>query len=121
MACIFCCLPRENKIAESEHFFAVWDIDPIQEGHLLIIAKAHRLSLSELTADERLDLLNFQEHLIEKLERSSAILGITVAINNGRLMDEGTHFHSHLIPRYKDDAFWEQIQLEKRVFDQSKW
>ncbi|MGT2829489.1 HIT family protein [Streptococcus hillyeri] len=119
MDCIFCQLPKENWVSETSHFFAVWDIDPIQEGHLLVIAKAHRLSLSELTTDERLDLLNFQEQLIEKLERSSAISGVTIAINNGRLMDEGTHFHSHLIPRYENDGFWDNLVLKNHPFDKS--
>ncbi|MFC5631860.1 MULTISPECIES: HIT family protein [Streptococcus] len=117
MACIFCNLPKESWVAESDYFFAVWDIDPIQEGHLLVIAKQHLLSLSELSVNEKLDMLTFQTQLIEKMERSSTILGVTLATNNGRLMDEGTHFHSHLIPRYENDGFWDNMTLENHPFD----
>lgn len=117
MECIFCQLSKDRWVAESDKFFAVWDIDPIQEGHLLVIAKRHVLSIGELTDIERLDLLNFQEQLIAKMEEMPDMLGVTAATNNGQLMDEGTHFHSHLIPRYEADGFWEQLHLEKHDFD----
>lgn len=120
MACIFCNLPKENWVSESEYFFAVWDIDPIQEGHLLVISKKHRMSLTELPDAEKLDLLTFQTNLITRLENQH-FFGVTIAINNGKLMDEGTHFHSHLIPRYENDGFWDKIELLVYPFDKDSF
>lgn len=121
MSCIFCQLEKEAWVAESRFFYAVWDIDPIQEGDLLTISKHHRMSLAELSEEEKLDLLTFQSQLIERLETCSDILGVTLATNNGALMDLGTHFHSHLIPRYQNDGFWEQISLSQKLFDKTQF
>ncbi|MET3557937.1 histidine triad (HIT) family protein [Streptococcus rupicaprae] len=119
MACIFCALDEEAKVIQSKHFFAVWDIDPIQQGHLLVIAKEHRMALAELSVEEGMDLLAFQKELIGQFELEKGVLGVTLATNNGALMDSGTHFHSHLIPRYDHDGFWEQLQLEAVAFDKA--
>lgn len=121
MTCIFCSLLDSDQIASSDYFFAVWDIDPIQEGHLLVISKRHCMSISELSNMEKLDLINFQSELIEKMELHSEILGITIASNNGKVMDDGTHFHSHLIPRYANDGFWEAINVDLKSFPRDKF
>ena len=49
MTCIFCHQLNENDILyQTEHFKVVWDIDPIQTGHLLIISKKHYDTLSQV-------------------------------------------------------------------------
>lgn len=70
---------------------------------------------------EKLDLINFQSELIEKMELHSEILGITIASNNGKVMDDGMHFHSHLIPRYANDGFWEAINVDLKSFPRDKF
>lgn len=120
MSCVFCNLSEENWLAHSAYFYAVWDIDPIQEGHLLVISKKHRMAIAELSNEEKLDLIDFQNQLIEKMEKSSTILGVTLIINNGKLMDAGIHFHSHLIPRYEDDGFWNEVSPKKRAFPKNQ-
>lgn len=47
-----------------------------------------------------------------KLEQNFPILGVSTIQNNGKVMDKGTHFHVHLVPRYADDGFW----LNQKVF-----
>lgn len=112
--CLFCDLSKDYWIKETDHFKVVFDIDPIQEGHMLIIAKEHRLSLLELTAAEGQDLLDLQKHLIAQVEKQG--WGASLALNNGELMDEGTHFHCHIIPRFKEDGFWEGVAPLQRKF-----
>lgn len=119
--CIFCQLPDGVKIFESQHFFAVWDIDPIQVGHLLLISKVHHQDLRDLTEDEVLDFHQAQLSLIEQMEKQAGVRGLTLVINNGQLMDEGTHFHCHLIPRFPDDQFWETLQPEQGEFDKERF
>lgn len=118
--CLFCQLTRASWISESEHFYVVWDIDPIQDGHMLLISKQHRRSLQALSAEEAADLLVLQQQLLEKVEQIDD-WGGTLAINNGKLMDEGTHFHCHLIPRFKDDGFWDKVAPQGRRFDKASF
>ncbi|HFR3769830.1 TPA: HIT family protein [Streptococcus suis] len=120
MTCIFCHQLNENDILyQTEHFKVVWDIDPIQTGHLLIISKDHYDTLSQVPLAVRYELSDFEVFLTEKLCQTLAIDGVTIACND-RLFDAGTHFHVHLIPRFREDCFWDQIRLTQAQLDLNK-
>ncbi|HEM3683503.1 TPA: HIT family protein [Streptococcus suis] len=117
MTCIFCHQLNENDILyQTEHFKVVWDIDPIQTGHLLIISKDHYDTLSQVSPAVRYELSDLEVFLTEKLCQTLAIDGVTIACND-RLFDTGTHFHVHLIPRLQSDGFWDQISLAQVQLD----
>ncbi len=55
--CIFCHgISNEDVLIQTDNFFVVFDIDPIQEGHLLIISKKHIMNISQLSNDLLLEL-----------------------------------------------------------------
>ncbi|HEM3702482.1 TPA: HIT family protein [Streptococcus suis] len=117
MTCIFCHqLKEEDILYQTEHFKVVWDIDPIQTGHLLIISKDHYDTLSQVSPAVRYELSDLEVFLTEKLCQTLAIDGVTIACND-RLFDTGTHFHVHLIPRLQSDGFWDQISLAQVQLD----
>lgn len=117
MTCIFCHQIEEIDILyQTEYFKAVWDIDPIQTGHLLIISKDHYDTLSQIPPAVRYELSDLEVFLTEKLCQILAIDGVTIACND-RLFDVGTHFHVHLIPRFQEDGFWDQISLAQVQLD----
>ncbi|HEM6089703.1 TPA: HIT family protein [Streptococcus suis] len=117
MTCIFCHqLKEEDILYQTEHFKVVWDIDPIQTGHLLIISKEHYDTLSQVPTAVRYELSDLEVFLTEKLCQTLAIDGVTLACND-RLFDTGTHFHVHLIPRFRSDGFWDQISLAQVQLD----
>lgn len=117
-SCLFCHdIAETAKLMESHYFFVVFDIDPIQTGHLLIISKVHVESLTDLSDAALSDLIQLEKRLIQHLETHLAIDGITVIQNNGKLMDPGTHFHVHLVPRYFEDAFWDNHQVKSLPID----
>lgn len=107
MNCKFCNDITEQQILlETTHFKVIFDIDPIQHGHLLIISNQHILDIRELSMEQQLEVIQIEKAIITILERHFSIPGVSVIQNNGTIMDEGTHFHVHLIPRYIDDDFW---------------
>ncbi|HFI0116261.1 TPA: HIT family protein [Streptococcus suis] len=117
MTCIFCHqLKEEDILYQTEHFKVVWDIDPIQTGHLLIISKEHYDTLSQVPPAVRYELSDLEVLLTEKLCQILAIDGVTIACND-RLFDAGTHFHVHLIPRFQSDGFWDQMSLAQVQLD----
>ncbi|HFI0231119.1 TPA: HIT family protein [Streptococcus suis] len=117
MTCIFCHqLKEEDILYQTEHFMIVWDIDPIQTGHLLIISKGHYDTLRQIPSTIRYELSDLEVFLTEKLCQALAIDGVTIACND-RLFDAGTHFHVHLIPRLQSDGFWDQISLAQVQLD----
>lgn len=122
MTCIFCeLITPEQVLFERQHFKLVFDIDPIQTGHLLLVSKRHVLSMAELTQAERYELVDLEAQLIAFLESHLPIAGVTLASNDKDLMDSGTHFHVHLIPRQAGDGFWDKIDLDKIDWDLTKF
>lgn len=109
-SCVFCALIHNQRtIFESTHFGVVWDIAPMRDGHLLIVSKAHRESLSDLTADERDDLMKLQLMILNAVKMVAEGFDVTFILNNGLLKDDGTHFHVHALPRLPHDGFWEGL------------
>ncbi|WP_449455534.1 HIT family protein [Streptococcus suis] len=117
MTCIFCHqLKEEDILYQTEYFKVVWDIDPVQTGHLLIISKEHYDTLSQIPSAVRYELSDLEVFLTDKLCQVLTIDGVTIACND-RLFDAGTHFHVHLIPRFRSDGFWDQISLAQVQLD----
>ena len=107
MGCIFCHqIEAKHILVSSVHFNIVLDIDPIQCGHLLIIAKHHILDIRALDSAVFVDLMRVQQAIAELFEKHFMITGVSFIQNNGAVMDNDTHFHVHAIPRYNDDDFW---------------
>ncbi|MGT2716499.1 HIT family protein [Streptococcus respiraculi] len=116
MTCIFCHdISEEAILYQTKHFKLVWDIDPIKTGHILIISKDHFTSLSELPLPLLHELAELEQDIITLMEETLPIDGVTLARNDKNLMDEETHFHSHLIPRQKEDGFWDRIEVQKQI------
>lgn len=107
MACIFCEGIEEKQILlQTENYKVVFDIEPIQSGHLLIISKKHFMDVRELTDLALMELLELQKRIINVFDTYFSVDGVSIIQNNGTIMDEGTHFHIHIVPRYKGDDFW---------------
>lgn len=118
LMCIFCNGLQKNQIIyETKHFKVVFDINPEQEGHMLLISKDHYMNYLELPDEVVLDLIQLERKLIQILENDMNIFGVSIIRNNGRVMDNGTHFHEHIIPRYESDGFWEEGPTENFPFD----
>ncbi|MCG7421015.1 HIT family protein [Macrococcus epidermidis] len=116
--CIFCNGLEKNQIIyETKHFKVVFDINPEQEGHMLLISKDHYMNYLELPDEVVLDLIQLERKLIQILEGDMNIYGVSLIKNNGQVMDEGTHFHEHIIPRYEFDGFWDEDPTRTYPFD----
>ncbi|MGM9887264.1 MAG: HIT family protein [Lactococcus sp.] len=106
--CIFCSEIRLDQVLlETENFKVVFDIAPVQSGHLLIISKAHIMDIRELEDSILLEMVKLEQALVRKIYESISVDGVSIIENNGSIMDEGTHLHVHLVPRYQNDKFWD--------------
>lgn len=120
MVCIFCDLIKEEQVLyETDNFRVVFDIDPIQTGHLLVMTKAHVMSVTELSRPLLHELITLEAFLVKLLEETLPLDGVTRASNDKGLMDQGTHFHTHIIPRRSGDGFWDGIDLPQEEWDLS--
>jgi histidine triad (HIT) family protein len=82
------------KIAEDENYMAFLDINPLQEGHTLVIPKKEINYIFDVDDDLHAGLWNFAKKIGKAIERVVPCqrIGITV------IGLEVPHTHIHLIP-----------------------
>jgi histidine triad (HIT) family protein len=82
------------KVAEDERYFAFLDINPLREGHTLVVPKMEVDKFFDLPADVLAGLMPFAQNVAKKIERVVPCdrIGITV------IGLEVPHAHVHLIP-----------------------
>lgn len=108
-SCIFCRivageLPAHN-IYEDGDSLAFLDINPLTEGHTLVIPKEHYEKLEEMPQDKAGKLFEAVRLVTEKVQKAMGTSSSTVGINNGRLAGQAIpHVHVHIIPRYLGDG-----------------
>ena len=104
--CVFC--RKENIttdfVYEDAHVMAFLDMDPINEGHVLLVPKAHYLDADEIPEDLFLHLSAVSKRIIAALKKVLRPDGYTVMQNGGKFNDVG-HYHMHIFPRYDGDGF----------------
>lgn len=107
--CLFCKIVKGETpsytVYEDEKVKVFLDINPNNDGHLLVIPKEHKTNLYEMDDETLLYMLNvIRTKLATLLKDKLAIGGLTISQNND-YGQEVKHFHIHVIPRYKNDKF----------------
>ena len=112
--CVFCSDEIRHRILmEQGTVFAVEDLYPVTQGHLLIVPYRHTLDYFTMTDEERLDAQRMLIALREQIQRyDSTVQGFNIGINCGPVAGQSIlHAHIHLIPRR------EGIELFNKHFD----
>lgn len=106
--CIFCNIINKKSdsyiVYENELVMAILDIDPINEGHILLITKTHYLDLDEISEDEIKTIFVCVKKIIKALKKVYKLDGYSIMQNGGKFNEIG-HFHLHIFPRYYSDGF----------------
>ncbi|MBR7033364.1 MAG: HIT family protein [Clostridia bacterium] len=104
--CPFC--DRKNIttdiVYEDDLALAFYDIDPINEGHVLLIPKEHFLDADEMPDELIAHLAAVSKKIVAALKKTYRPDGYTVMQNGGKFNDVG-HYHLHIFPRYENDGF----------------
>ncbi len=82
------------KVAEDEHFLAFLDINPVAEGHTLVIPKKEISYLFDLEDDLYTGLLLFAKRIAPAIANAVPCLRVGVAV----IGLEVPHVHIHLVP-----------------------
>lgn len=105
--CIFCKIIKgeipSKTIYEDETIKVIMNINPISNGHLLVLPKNHITDINDMNDN----VINhsftiIKEKLYPMLKKNLNCKGLTLCQNN-ELGQEIKHFHIHLIPRYEND------------------
>ncbi len=125
--CVFCRILKEKKdkknyvIWRASHAYAVLNIYPYNNGHVLIVVNRHVDNLQKLRKEEREDLLDLLEVTQSLLRRTIKPQGYNIGINLGRVAGAGFpgHLHIHLVPRWKGDINFMPVTAHTKVISQS--
>lgn len=108
MECAFCNIIKKQAnayiIYESDTIEAFLDIDPIHEGHVLIVPKIHEASIEKLPLEVLTDIMELAQRIVVALKQVYGIEGYSMMQNGGQFCDFG-HCHFHIFPRYQEDGF----------------
>jgi histidine triad (HIT) family protein len=123
------CLIRDGKIQstflyQDEHVFAVFDIRPASEGHVLVVPKKHYPSLLEMPANEAGSLFTVSHMLLSPLLKTLQAEGINLFVAEGSVAGQMLdHVIVHLIPRYQQDGLrftWQGKETDPKKLEELK-
>lgn len=125
--CIFCKITKEKNdrknyiVLRTEYSFAVLNIFPYNNGHILIVPYRHAGVLSKFTNKEKKDLWMLLELTQKLLDRVLKPRGYNIGINIGKISGAGFpgHLHIHLVPRWSGDVNFMPVITGTKVVSQS--
>lgn len=94
---------------------AFLDMEPINEGHILLVPKQHYLDVDEIPDELLAHLMIVSKKIVAALKEIYHPDGYSIMQNGGEFNDVG-HYHMHIFPRYTGDGFgWTYGSEEKAV------
>lgn len=115
--CVFCHKEQivTDFVYEDELVMAFMDMNPINEGHVLIVPKQHVDSIVELSEDMLTAIMSVAKKIVIALTEIYGNEGYSIMQNGGKFCDFG-HAHFHVFPRYENDGFgWTYGSEERKV------
>ncbi len=125
--CVFCDILKEKKDTQNyifirtKHCFAVLNIYPYNNGHILVLPNRHVNDLRKLTADEKQELFTLLEDVQDLTDEVLKPGGYNIGINLGRTAGAGFpgHLHIHVVPRWRGDSNFMPVVANTKVISQS--
>ena len=103
------------KVAEDDRYFAFLDINPLTEGHTLVVPKKETDYLFDLDDRTLADMIVFAKRIARKLKEKIECKRVAVVV----LGLEVPHAHIHLIPIQDEkdvDFHKEKLKLSPEEF-----
>jgi len=107
--CVFCNIIQKQTQAkivfEDELVIAFLDIDPISEGHTLVIPKNHYDDFLDVDEETLKHVITIAQIVAKKIFIGLKPDGLNVVQNNKEAAGQVIfHYHMHLIPRWSNDG-----------------
>lgn len=106
------------KCAENENFYAFLDINPLAQGHTLVVPKHEVDYIFDLSDQELADMVVFAKKVALAIQRAFPCRKVGMAV----LGLEVNHAHIHLVPLQSEgdmDFRKEKLQLSAETMQQT--
>ena len=113
MDCIFCKIINGDipsyTIYENDYVKCFLDVNPLSNGHTLIIPKKHFLDIRDID-NEYLNQINLAaKEVIKIIDEKLKPNGYKLQQNNGNLQ-EVKHYHLHVVPSYVNNQNLDNVE-----------
>lgn len=113
--CIFCKIVAREipsfKLYEDAETLAFMDINPVHDGHALVICKAHHPNVFDIEPAAIAAVARTAANVARAVNEAVASDGLNLVQSNGRGAAQSVpHFHVHVLPRKLGDELkvnWE--------------
>jgi histidine triad (HIT) family protein len=107
--CIFCKIVAGDipcfKLLEDAETLAFMDINPVHDGHALVIPKAHYPTVFEIAPEAIAAAARIARRVARAVNRALQPDGLNLLQSNGPGAAQSVgHFHFHVLPRWQDDG-----------------
>ncbi len=124
--CIFCDKPAQNRDAENlivyrgETSFVIFNRYPYNNGHLMVVPFRHTSDLAELSAEEKLELMDLLIASQQALTEIMSPHGFNIGMNLGLVAGAGVkdHLHFHIVPRWNGDTNFMPVLSDTKVISE---
>ena len=108
--CTFCDLIRGSAEVsvchEDSDAIAFMDIQPVNNGHVLVVPREHYESLLDVPEDIGLHLFRVTMRLANAVRHVTGCSDLNIVVNSGAAAGQDEpHYHVHIIPRREGDGF----------------
>ncbi len=102
--CIFCRIVEgeapAHRVYEDEMTLAFLDLNPVTDGHTLVVPKHHEARIERLPRDYYEAVWATVRRLVPPVERAMEASASDIGVHNGRAAGQLVpHVHVHIIPR----------------------
>ena len=109
MDCVFCRIRDgqipSTRVYEDDRTIAFMDINPLNEGHTLVIPRVHAATLFEADEADLQAAIATARRVARAIREAIRPDGLNLLQANGAAAFQSVpHFHFHLVPRYTGDG-----------------
>jgi histidine triad (HIT) family protein len=109
MSCIFCRIVAgeiaAEVVAREPEVVAFLDVQPLADGHVLVVPRAHAACVEDLEPAAADALFRAVVRLAGPVREALGAAGTTIGVNNGEATGQTIpHVHVHIVPRWTNDG-----------------
>ena len=125
--CVFCRIVKGIEpswtVYEDDLVKAFFDINPVSEGHTLIVPKKHYETIYTIPEKELKRIIVVAKKIAEIYKKALQVNAVNILHASGKEAQQSVfHFHIHLVPRRENDGlnlWYEQKQTTKTELDKT--
>lgn len=124
--CIFCGGAGKKRlqkhvISVTKYSFAMLNLYPYNNGHVMVSPHRHVASLEYLTTAELDDLMRLLLKVKKRIDNRLKPHGYNIGLNIGKVSGAGFdgHVHIHIVPRWDGDTNFMPITADTKVVSES--